>query len=328
MHLQASFPRPAARAPGRARPRPAPEGQLPSRRLAAALAAGLALVLCAFPPLMARASAPAAATGPSSAAPVPATRFYPLVIGNHWDYAFHRLTAFSLTTVDGKDRSFNLTTEGDQAIDITRQDGERSDSHGKVVVQKTMETAHTGNGPGASDQDTTAKPPAGPHLVGESYFRINDRGIWLIADGEPDDKGESIAKVTDRRLPLLWLPPDLAPDQTWTITCQIDTSITARLTARVGKAQRLKVGGATYDNCLPVVNVADQLRGRLDVGVGLAPIRDGRLIDITWYAPGIGVVRSHQLANFDLEPPNAGFSAASAHFEENQDLEPGFKAGE
>jgi len=242
--------------------------------------------------------------------------------------------------VDGKDRGFSLTTEGTQNTEIVRQDEERSGEHGKVFVQKTTETSHvigqSGEGQGAPPDNTSGpddsskgeKEPKGPRLVGESYFRVNDRGIWLISDGEPNDQGDAIEKVTDRRLPLLWVPPDMAVDKSWTITCQIDPSITARITSRVGKAQRLKVGSETYDNCLPVVSVADRLRGRLDVGVGMAPIRDGRLVDVTWYAPKIGVVRSHQLANFELEPPNSSFSSASAHFEESEDLQSGYRAQE
>jgi hypothetical protein len=157
---------------------------------------------------------------------------------------------------------------------------------------------------------------------------VNNRGIWLITDGQPDDKGQNVAKVIDRRLPLLWAPSDLKPGKKWVITCQIDPEITARITAVTGDAKTLTVNGKSYDNCLPILSTADQMNGRLDMGIGLAPIRDGRIVDITWYAPGIGVVREHQLANFTLEPPNNTFTEARAHFEETQDLQSGYKANE
>src|SRR5215831_1068814 len=47
-------------------------------------------------------SAERSSAGPS----IPATRYYPLAIGNRWDYSFKRVTNFSLTTADGKDRGF------------------------------------------------------------------------------------------------------------------------------------------------------------------------------------------------------------------------------
>jgi hypothetical protein len=104
--------------------------------------------------------------------------------------------------------------------------------------------------------------------------------------------------------------------------------ITARITTRVGKAQTLKVNGATYDNCLPVVSIAEKMNGRLDMGGALAPIREGRIVDVTYYAPQIGIVKGHQLANFTLEPPNPRYSAASAHFEESIDLQPSYKVSQ
>ena len=228
-----------------------------------------------------------------------------------------------MVPVQGDPKAVSSDLTGTQTVEIVREDAERSGENGKVYVQKATEVAK----PAAGGEDS-AGAPKGPRLVGELYFRINDRGIWLISDGEPDDKGESIEKVTDRRLPLLWMPPGLKSDKAWTITCQIDTTIKARLTCRAGEPRQLKINGATYENCLPVLSVADHLTGFLDLGFGLAPIREGRMVDLTWYAPGIGAVRSHQLANFVLEPPNRNFTEARSHYEETQEIEPGYRASE
>jgi hypothetical protein len=260
--------------------------------------------------------------GRSANAPaIPATRYYPLAVGNRWDYNYKRITSLTMVPVSGTNKSVTTTTEGVQTAEIVREDPERSGENGKVLVQKTTETTLP-----AADAGNAA--PSPPRLVGESYFRVNDRGVWLISDGEPDDQGQSVQKITDRRLPLLWVPPDLKPGKSWVITCQIDPEITARITSVTGDAKTITVNGKSYENCLPIASVADHLEGRLDMGVGLAPIREGRLIDLTWYAPGIGVVRTHQCANFTLEPPNASFTEAQTHFEETQDLQPGYKATE
>jgi hypothetical protein len=255
--------------------------------------------------------------------PIPATRYYPLSIGTKWDFNFKRITSFSLIPTEGDPNNFSLNTEGTQTVEVTREDGERSGDQGKVFVQRTTELGKaTGGSVADSNPDNDQK---APRLVGESYFRVNPRGIWLISDGEADDKGENVEKVTDRRLPLLWVPTDMKPDKSWTITCQIDPMITARITSRVGKAQTLKINGATYENCIPVVSIAEKMNGRLDLGGALAPIREGRIVDVTYYAPQIGIVKGHQLANFTLEPPSARFTGASAHFEESTEIQPGYR---
>jgi hypothetical protein len=262
-----------------------------------------------------------AAASSSSAPSVSATHYYPLTIGNKWDYGFKRVTSFSMVPVSGPNQDFTTTTEGTQSVEIVRESSERSSSQGKVFVQRATEVVKSAGGGEGS-------PSTEPRLVGELYFRVNDRGIWLVADGEPDDQGQSISKITDRSQPLLWAPSNMKPDKSWIINCQIDPEITARIVARVGKAKTLKINGTSYENCLPVVSIADNITGQLDIGVAKAPIRTGRLIDLTWYAPGIGVVRTHQVANFELDPPNEQYTSARAHFEETQDLQPGYKAQE
>jgi hypothetical protein len=254
--------------------------------------------------------------------PIPATRFYPISVGNRWEISFKRVTSLSMIPISGDPQNISPKMEGTQTVEIVREDSERSGENGKVYVQKTIEVSKPTDD-SAEDDQPVGEPKS--RLIGETYFRVNNRGIWLVADGEPNDNGDAIEKVTDRQLPLLWVPTDLKPDKSWYITCQVDTTITARITSRVGKPQTLRVNGETYQNCLPVVSIADRMSGRLDLGVGLAPIREGRVIDITWYAPGVGAVRSHQLANFDLEPPNANFSGVKARFEETQEILPGYK---
>ena len=261
----------------------------------------------------------------ASAPVVPATRYYPIQIGNKWDFAFKRSSILSMARSTGESRDLTTASEGTQSVEIVREDAERSGENGKVYVQRSTENARTTVGSGGEKQEAGE---AKQRLVSESYFRVNDRGIWLIADGEPDDKGEAVEKVTDRRKPLLWSPPDLKPDKSWVITCQIDSNVTARLSSVAGPAQKLKIGGETYENCIPVVSIADKLQGRLDLGVGMAPIKDGRIVDVTWYAPKIGVVKTHQSATFELVPPNAMFSTTVSHYEETQELQPGYKARE
>ncbi|MBW3624856.1 MAG: hypothetical protein KY468_15755 [Armatimonadetes bacterium] len=277
-----------------------------------------ALLVCLSPQTI-TAQKETSQTGAAAEEKIPPTRYYPLTVGNRWSYNFRRKTNFTMNPQSGQGQNFDFTSTGTQNVEIVREDGERSGSEGKVYVQKATEVMETSSGEG----DPGETPSTEPRLIGELYFRLNDRGIWVIADGEPGETGNQIARVNDRRLPLLWVPADLKPGKSWIITSQIDDTVTARITARAGKAQSLRVNGTTYQNVIPVVSLADRMSGRLDLGIAQAPISGGRIVDLTWYAPGVGVVRSHQLANFELEPPNAAYTSASAHFEETQELQPG-----
>ncbi|HXF48892.1 MAG TPA: hypothetical protein VNL73_05645 [Verrucomicrobiae bacterium] len=142
------------------------------------------------------------------------------------------------------------------------------------------------------------------HLI-ENYYQARPQGIFLLANFNlPSDSGQKPDSTRyEPTLQVLKLPADSGAK--WIIGTMKMQGILVGLTGQVLGREDVETPAGSFKNCLKTKSSSTSVSGTLQGASRLSmSVTGGEFSSISWYAPGVGLVKQDVSTRFVLSSPN------------------------
>lgn len=139
----------------------------------------------------------------------------------------------------------------------------------------------------------------------ENYYQTRPQGIFLLANFNlPADTGHKPDSTRyEPTLQVLKLPADSGAK--WVVGTMKMQGILVGLTGQVLGRENMETPAGSFKNCLKTKSSSTSVSGGIQGASGLAMnVTGGEFSSISWYAPGVGLVKQDVTTRFVLSSPN------------------------
>lgn len=140
----------------------------------------------------------------------------------------------------------------------------------------------------------------------ENYYQTRPQGVFLLANFNlPADAGRQQPDSTryEPSLQVLKLPADSGVS--WNVGTMKMQGISVALHAQVLGREDVETPAGGFKNCLKTKSNSTSISGALQGASGLAMnITGGEFSSVSWYAPGVGLVKQEVTTRFVMSSPN------------------------
>jgi hypothetical protein len=139
----------------------------------------------------------------------------------------------------------------------------------------------------------------------ENYYQSRPQGIFLLANFNlPTDSGQKPDSTRfEPTLQVLKLPADSGAK--WIIGTMKMQGILVGLTGQVLGREDVETPAGSFKNCLKTKSSSTSVSGGIQGASGLSMnVTGGEFSSISWYAPGVGLVKQEVNTRFVLSSPN------------------------
>ncbi|MGH8005369.1 MAG: hypothetical protein ACRECJ_11670 [Limisphaerales bacterium] len=139
----------------------------------------------------------------------------------------------------------------------------------------------------------------------ENYYQARPQGIFLLANFNlPADTGHKPDSTRyEPTLQVLKLPADSGAK--WVVGTMKMQGILVGLTGQVLGREDVETPGGSFKNCLKTKSSSTSVSGTLQGASRLSMnVTGGEFSSISWYAPGVGLVKQEVATRFVLSSPN------------------------
>ena len=139
----------------------------------------------------------------------------------------------------------------------------------------------------------------------ENYYQTRPQGIFLLANFNlPADTGHKPDSTRyEPTLQVLKLPADSGAK--WIVGTMKMQGILVGLTGQVLGREDMETPAGSFKNCLKTKSRSTSVSGGIQAASGLAMnVTGGEFSSISWYAPGVGLVKQDVTSRFVLSSPN------------------------
>ena len=239
----------------------------------------------------------------------------PLAVGNRWEYS---VTEFGVMSIGEGSSSRSMQTESEGTCTEEVISIKEKRPNGDVVYEhRSVTNMEAGLNTEADD------------LTIDSLLLASEKGVFILASKASGLK-ELSSKWVKYDPPLVLFGSEMSPGSDWKVGTVKEDELRMPMTAMVAGYETVTVPAGTFENCIKIYVVCENVKGTIGSGKDKTTVKSGKSVSTAWILPSVGVIKEESIIQMKMQfPPDEYGPAAlmTGTHRKTKGLLPGYRVG-